>query len=866
MSQETGVTGSIHTQLRQREFEMAMELLDSRGLATIVLLRGETGSGKSALLRRVAEGAAERGYTLMSLAGFRAVANRTQPSTRLLIVIDDIDELHREEQHALLDEVRNFVSIPGVSIVGGGSRSSELDRVAHVIDLNPLIDDDVEKVMLAHGRSLSRTTLEHITLASGGNLSLILQYAAHKAAVYPELFPTTYPELPSRYQHLSAGYLALSEKQQAELLDLALNDVLRRIWGSHWAPATMLHPAADIGGFLSPDRRYHSQFASSLHRTAVLNSSTPAQYRAAHARRLVASETRISARTLHAAETGQGDPVELRHIVESLDARGALERATAVRLHLIADRPLKDQRAMVTDLLDEVALRGDFQYVREVGQSVVANTRIPVADEGPTALGLIRGLVDGELGTARVALERGLDDARQAKSQTDALIVALACVCLLQDDDSSWTAWLQQVNRARGVDPMGRILAREVGRYLGTGETGDWNDTRIEAGASPTVRTLYSTITCIIRALRKQRRGLRDLGSMETAAQRPGLPGMLARVILAELFLQHDEWRKALEMADSASDLAQRAGATVLAARARSTGILAKTLLGDITQAKADAFLLLADPQARRIPRIAVAAEHALALCLLTEGDKASARSVLEDQCSDCGVATSGPYDGAPLDLADALLNRGERPRQESGRKDLLRFRSGATVSNRRRFVTECAEALMTPDAEVLPRFVDDTKGTPYIYERARVRLILGERLRNDGEEQRSRTELLAAAADFQHLGASRWVDRANDSLQSRTSEPHRGNGAFSLIELTEQEMRIATLAASGLSNKDIGRRLYLSPRTVGGHLYNIFPKLNISSRAALRDALQPLVSSQNSDPSRNLVEPSGRPSSTLGG
>ncbi|SIM03495.1 LuxR transcriptional regulator [Mycobacteroides abscessus subsp. abscessus] len=45
-------------------------------------------------------------------------------------------------------------------------------------------------------------------------------------------------------------------------------------------------------------------------------------------------------------------------------------------------------------------------------------------------------------------------------------------------------------------------------------------------------------------------------------------------------------------------------------------------------------------------------------------------------------------------------------------------------------------------------------------------------------------------------------------------------------------------LAASGLSNKEIGQRLVLSPRTVGVHLYRAFPKLGITSRAALRDAL----------------------------
>ncbi|MFB8201458.1 LuxR family transcriptional regulator [Kitasatospora purpeofusca] len=55
---------------------------------------------------------------------------------------------------------------------------------------------------------------------------------------------------------------------------------------------------------------------------------------------------------------------------------------------------------------------------------------------------------------------------------------------------------------------------------------------------------------------------------------------------------------------------------------------------------------------------------------------------------------------------------------------------------------------------------------------------------------------------------------------------------------LTWQERRVADLAAGGLTNKEIGRRMHLSPRTVGSHLYRVFPKLGITSRAALRDAL----------------------------
>jgi DNA-binding NarL/FixJ family response regulator len=72
----------------------------------------------------------------------------------------------------------------------------------------------------------------------------------------------------------------------------------------------------------------------------------------------------------------------------------------------------------------------------------------------------------------------------------------------------------------------------------------------------------------------------------------------------------------------------------------------------------------------------------------------------------------------------------------------------------------------------------------------------------------------------------------------ARHRHHHRTTRCHGPEALSPQQLEIARLAAAGMSNKEIGERLFLSHRTVGSHLYQIFPKLGITSRAALRDAL----------------------------
>ncbi len=59
------------------------------------------------------------------------------------------------------------------------------------------------------------------------------------------------------------------------------------------------------------------------------------------------------------------------------------------------------------------------------------------------------------------------------------------------------------------------------------------------------------------------------------------------------------------------------------------------------------------------------------------------------------------------------------------------------------------------------------------------------------------------------------------------------------LAELSPQQRQIVRLAAHGLTNREIGEKLFLSPRTASSHLYRSFPKLGITARAQLRDLIE---------------------------
>ncbi|TXS44651.1 ATP-binding protein [Streptomyces sp. t39] len=256
----------------------------------------------------------------------------------------------------------------------------------------------------------------------------------------------------------------------------------------------------------------------------------------------------------------------------------------------------------------------------------------------------------------------------------------------------------------------------------------------------------------------------------------------------------------------------------------------------DLCRAHAQDALAIAIPH--RLGLRAGVASYALGLLDLGLGrfDRAHRRLT--------ALADAGPGAGSPVvawgsaaDRVEAAAAAGDGPAARTALAFLERWSAHAASGRERARLARCRALVSVDDDEavtLLEEALAHLSGDPGAdWDRARSALLLGERLRRARRIGEARDHLREAVESFRRLDAGPWEQRARGELRA-AGESADPTGPHALAALTPQELRIARLVADGASNKDVAARLFLSPRTVEYHLYKVYPKLGISSRADL--------------------------------
>lgn len=201
------------------------------------------------------------------------------------------------------------------------------------------------------------------------------------------------------------------------------------------------------------------------------------------------------------------------------------------------------------------------------------------------------------------------------------------------------------------------------------------------------------------------------------------------------------------------------------------------------------------------------------------------------------GFSDAATHPAVIPDLVEALVRCG---RGGEAVELVERFEPDAARPSGRALALRC-RALLADDRDAAGLFdqaieLHEVAGDPFA--KARTRLLLGERLRRMGLRRPARDHLDAAAATFQDLGADPWAQRAG-AEQGRSARRLRP-GDEARDELTPSEHQVASLVVQGLSNRDIGQRMFLSVKSVEAHLTRIYRKLGVRSRFQLMQTYRP--------------------------
>jgi len=777
----------------------------------------------------------------------------------LLVIIDDAQWLDRASATVLGFAARR--AVPRVGFLwatrpGPGSLIERSDIPVHV--LAPISDDAAAVLLDDRFPALAPRVRQRLVVEAEGNPLALMELptalgAPQLAAV--EALPDVLP-LTARLQALFEGRIKGLPGQTQRLLLLTALDGAGDLQVLRAAADAVelfddLAPAERENLIFLDDHHRRLNFRHPLIRSSVVQLSTGAERRGAHralARALLHQPDRHA---WHLAEATL-DPNEqvatlLDQAAHRMLRRGDLSGAMTASTRAASLSPVPGDRAR---RLAQGAWQGARMGEFRTGSRMLAVARQTdpaftgsLADAAAAALLLMIG--DGDIATAHRLLVEALQAHPNPWDAEDGALIealhTLSVTCIFGGQAKLWKPFHEAVSRLTPHAPLDLLLTHTVSAdparatasslaRLDHAVAGLKDETDVDR----IVRISYSARFVDRLSLCREPLGriVREsvcAGVIEARA--------LGHLCLDDFFT--GRWDEAERLASEGVQLSE-VQAAIHVWRFRYVRALLAAVRGDddTNRALCDELTSWATPRgALGVQRNSL---HARTLATIGRSDFEEAYR------SAAAVSPPGEFPSHAeialfvcMDLVEAAV-RTNRLAQANAHVAAMREEGIAALSPRLALLVAGSAAIAATDdvaSELYERAlaVPDTDRWPF--DRARVQLAYGEHLRRTRSTSCSRAHLSAALDIFQRLGARPWASRASNELRA-TGQVRLTDDRLHSNTLTPQEQAIASLAASGLSNKQIAERLYLSHRTVASHLHRAFPKLGITSRAALRDAL----------------------------
>ena len=784
----------------------------------------------------------------------------------VLVVADDAHWLDRSSLDALAFAGSRLDAERVVLLVGarGPAPPPGFDRGFPELHLEPLSAADAGRLLDAQPRPPRGRARAQVLAQAAGNPMALIELAtviADDPAASRHWAAEPLPLTDRLSAVLTARFAALPGQAQAALLLAAVADgpdLSAAVTAVSGPDARALAPAEQLG-LIKVDQT-GLRFSHPLVRSAIYHSAPFAQRAAAHRRLAAALHDQPDRRAWHLAAAALQPDEHVASLLEATAAQ-AQHRGGAAAAALAMERAAElspdraDQARRLVAAASAAVPTGQGDWVQDLATRALAVTADPALRL--TARG-IAGWALAWSGRRTAALAALISVAEEASCDFPALAWDALGNAAAVAYQSGTPASRQAVSCALGLlerqapSPPGRVPGIDVNVLrlwirASADPVGSRNqllpDLR-KIAVSPIEDPALWRAGSAAWLLDESGLAVRWLQDALLRLRAPGVRGTSGGglTVLGWAYIDTGRWDEALEVAAEAAGLAEANQMDIVAASADVITATVLALRGDSGAARGHAARALATVDPAECGLVAARARRALGVAALADGRYVQAFTQLRGLFSE---------DGAPLhnyasylgvaDLAAAAV-RADRRLEGCEVIEHALSRLGGTVSARLEQLIARARGILADPSSSEAHFdkaLADPAGDQWPFERAQLRLDHAEWLRRRRRINDAKAVLTEALGTFRRLGARSSAQRAQAELRACgvavTGAPADGDA---LGELTPQQRQIVRLASGGLTDREIGDRLFLSPRTVSSHLHRSYPKLGVAGRHQLRDVI----------------------------